>query len=400
DDFGGGRPAIRILSDRGIKQAVREGFLILKPELDFDNLGERLQPATLDLKVGKIDSYYDPGTATGGYCEDLTLRANQVSWISFADDIAFSVKKGMTPQGSCFFDKFLDGRSSLLRLGGVVCGNPDPCSFLGLESTIFHYAPNDLHFDSGERIAQAFIRVMPFAETYLVPFDVGDKPPYTLQGEEVRALDMGVQAKNIRQLKGLAEAGLMKVERGNGGEFDSWNGLILLHAKDAFRMKKVEGGIKFSERSKYSHENLFEPVDIRNKYDIREGEHLVVEVEEKFELSDKVGISVFNNLVGRNVPGAPKLRGFAPLDLISGDEGFRQGQVNLSLINKRNSWIDPGYNGMMTAFPKLLGKSVQKGDIVGYGQVFYFPKGVERPYGNKELGSQYQGQEKFQLTAK
>ena len=73
---------------------------------------------------------------------------------------------------------------------------------------------------------------------------------------------------------------------------------------------------------------------------------------------------------------------------------------NFYIYIVRNSWIDPGYRGMMTAFPKLLGKTVQVGDVVGYAQAFYFPKGVERPYGSEVLNSHYQGQEKFNVAGK
>ena len=33
-----------------------------------------------------------------------------------------------------------------------------------------------------------------------------------------------------------------------------------------------------------------------------------------------------------------------------------------------------------------------------FGQVFYFPNGVERPYGSEELGSQYQGKQTTEFS--
>ncbi|MEK6890104.1 MAG: hypothetical protein AABX35_02850 [Nanoarchaeota archaeon] len=408
DDFGKERPAIRILSDRGIKQAVRAGYLNLLPVLDLDNPGKRLQPVTIDLAFRELQSCFSPGMGNGEFLDtfgenfDGCLRAGKVHWVSFEERIMF--ENAVTKMNMPFFSYFLDGKSSLLRLGGLACPPIDQIHFLGIDNIIFNTSPNNIIVEPNERIAQSFIRVAPFAETYLVPFDVGDKPKYTLQGESIRSLDMGVQVKTNKQLEALVDRGFMKVERGVGKRFTPWEGIILLHAKDAFRMKKIEGGIKFSERAKYSHEDLFESVDIRTKYDIKEGEHLVVEVEEKFDLSDRVGISVLNNLIGKNIPGGVDLRAFIPLDVYAKGDVSRSLDVagfNFHLKNLRCSWIDPGYNGMMTAFPKLLGKSVQRGDIVGYGQVFYFPKGVERPYASSpDLGSQFQGQKMFQLAAK
>ncbi len=68
----------------------------------------------------------------------------------------------------------------------------------------------------------------------------------------------------------------------------------------------------------------------------------------------------------------------------------------------RNSWIDPGYGdsnaGIMTRFPKIPGTVIQPGCIIGFGQIFYFPSGVERPYGSEALASQYAQQTSMLFT--
>lgn len=407
DDFSSPLSAIRILSDKGIKQAIKEGFLRVDPSIDFSSpFDKRLQPATIDLRLEALQSHFRPGTGEGEEISNLRkfdgrLRANQMHWVSFSDNIIF--ERATTEMGVNFLSYFLDGRSSLLRLGAVVLNPFAQSQILGIENLIYNVSPNDIILDNGERIAQSFIRVETFADLHLIPFNLGSRPPYTEQGDKVRALDMGVQVQINKQLDALSELGLMKIERIRGKKFESWRGLILLHAARAYRMKRIEGGIKFSERGKYEHGELFEPVDIRNKYDIKEGEHLVVEVEESFELSDRVGISVLNNLIGKGIPGGVDLRAFIPPKVYdAGDitRSLEMSAINFNLRNLRNSWIDPGYAGMMTGFPKLLGKSIQTGDVVGYGQAFYFPNGVGRPYGSAELGSQYQRQEKFQVAAK
>ena len=174
-----------------------------------------------------------------------------------------------------------------------------------------------------------------------------------------------------------------------------------MHASKAFRRKKIEGGIEFANRDQYKKGDLLEEVDIGRKYEVKEGEHLIVEVEETFDLSPYVGISVLNNFIGQDVPGVPSLSGFSPQESTGNTpKDFRRSCLNCALHSVRNSWIDPGYKGMMTGFPKLLGKTVEKGDVVGYAQAFFFPKGVERPYGSEELGSHYQGQDKFSVTCR
>jgi len=58
-------PAIRILSDRGIQQAVKQGYLEIDPPINFSNPGKRLQPCTIDLKLEEIESNFKPGTRKG-----------------------------------------------------------------------------------------------------------------------------------------------------------------------------------------------------------------------------------------------------------------------------------------------------------------------------------------------
>jgi len=297
-----------------------------------------------------------------------------------------------------FFDCFFDGRSSLLRLGAVILDS-GASFFSGIEAVVHNSSQNDIVLEKGEKICQAFIRVNPFADSYGIPYR--GHLPKTKEGDKIRELEMGVQVWLDSGLEELSQKGFMKVERGSGGKYDSWDGLILMHASRAFRTRKIEGGIEFANRGQYKKEDLLEEVDIRRKYEVREGEHLIVEVEETFDLSPYVGVSVLNNFVRQEVPGVPKLSGFAPRESTGNTpKDFRRSCFNCALHSVRNSWIDPGYKGMMTGFPKLLGKTIEKGEIVGYGQVFYFPRGVERPYGSRELGSHFQGQKGFEVAGR
>lgn len=395
-------PAIRILSDRGIRQAVEQGYLDIDPQIDFSNLGKRLQPCTLDLKFEEVESSFKPGTRQGEFLDGgHVLGSGKCSWVEFNERILFNnPKRCFRGIGSemGFFDYFLDGRSSLLRLGAVIL-NSGASPFSGVETIIFNSSQNDIILEKGERICQAFIRVDPFADSYGIPYR--GQVPRTKEGDKIRSLETGVQIKIDSQLEELSKQGFMKIERKNGESYVPWKGIILMHASKAFRTKKINGGIEFAKRDQYKKEDLLEEVDIRKKYNVQENEHLIVEVEETFDLSPHVGISILNNFVMQGVPGVPKLSGYAPRKK-TGDypEDFRKSILNCALHSVRNSWIDPGYKGMMTGFPKLLGKFVELGDVVGYAQVFYFPKGVERPYGSATLGSHYQNQKEFKVISK
>lgn len=394
-------PLIRILSDKGIKQAIKEGYLDIDPAIDLQNPGDRLQPCTIDLNFKEVESNFIPGTRVGDFSADpKKLVSGRSSWIEFQEGISFNNPKmcfrGVGSEAG-FFSYFLDGRSSLLRLGAVILDGGGSF-YSGVEAVVHNSSQNDIILDEGEKICQAFIRVNPFADTYGIPYR--GEIPKTKEGDKIRELEMGVQVFLDSSLKELSRKGYMKVERGNGGKYVPWKGLILMHASKAFRTKKIDGGIRFADRKNYKKEDLLEEVDITKKYIVRDNEHLIVEVEETFDLSPYVGISVLNNFVGQEIPGVPDLRGFAPKKSTGNiPEDVRRSILNCALHNVRNSWIDPGYNGMMTGFPKLLGKTIERGEIVGYAQVFFFPKGVERPYGSKELGNHFQNQNKFKVTS-
>lgn len=161
------------------------------------------------------------------------------------------------------------------------------------------------------------------------------------------------------------------------------HGRILVHASStAYRMKKIDGGITFSKRDSYKKEDLLEPIDISKGYTVQPFEHLVIETVESFELSDNRGILFWDNLtklVFDNNGGRYKPKN-------------RPGRFipNLGLIHLIDGWIDPGYNGVFSRQPKwLTGRTIYPGDAIGYGQVFFFPTGVNRSYGSASLDSQY-----------
>ena len=90
-DFIRNPPPIRILSDRGIKQAIERGYLNIYPKIDLENPGNRLQPCTIDLKFQEVESNFAPGTRQGEFLFDgKKLAARMSSWVEFQEDISFN----------------------------------------------------------------------------------------------------------------------------------------------------------------------------------------------------------------------------------------------------------------------------------------------------------------------
>ena len=83
---------------------------------------------------------------------------------------------------------------------------------------------------------------------------------------------------------------LSKQEFSVGKQLHLQKGLVVVHASDqAYRFRAL-GVINFAERNKLSQEAILEPIDIRSGYQIQPGEHVIIETQEQFDLSDKIGI--------------------------------------------------------------------------------------------------------------
>ncbi|MBI4150968.1 hypothetical protein HY492_02470 [Candidatus Woesearchaeota archaeon] len=287
-----------------------------------------------------------------------------------------------------FISPSIEARSSLRRLG---CYSPTQGRYFftsedGLHIELGNFGHNEIRVGKNDRLAQLFFKVAPFTDTYdCLPADFYDRPEECKAlGERVRALDMGIQITKSKHLGELVREGHLKVTP----ELHAHTGLIKVHAGDvAYRMRKIDGGIVFKDRAKYSDSDLLEPIDIKKGYVAKPFEHVIVPTRESFELSPHVGIRFWDSLIGM-----PQKHNSVLLS---------KNLWNLDFMNLTDGWFDPGYKGGCSRQPKwLTGRSIYPGACLGYGQVFWFPNGVETPYGSIALGSQYQGQEKTVFAKK
>lgn len=401
DDFDK-HPSARVLSDKGIKQAIEKRLISLTPFLSPDERNTRIQPATLDVRINQVVDAQDVRNHNSNlFIEDgfLTLRKGTISEVELTEEIDAWKYKPANKEYN-FFSASCSARSSLVRLGcfaSISALMRNPYSGKAMIS-LANLTENDIHFQKGERVAQIFFHPIPFADTYGKICNVGSAPPLTKRGDVVRSLDMGIEVKDDHTLDHLMQDKLMEVYENNSDRIKTQKGLILLHATDkAYRFRAVgPEGIQFSKRKEYEKEVL-EEINIKEGYKIKPFEQLIVLAKERFSLSPFVGIRTFDNVFNTTPDGRPIEHMNSALPKTNRDLIWN---IRLNIWNMNLTWFDPGYSGIVTHFPKNPGRVVRPGDVIGYAQVFYFPNGVERPYGSQALGSQYQNQQSFQLSKK
>ncbi len=364
----------RILSDTGIRQAIDAGLWLINPPLNPAD-GKRIQPATLDVCIDHVEGSEPicPGfDIPYNFRSTLTLAPRAVSTVCMTESInaaSFDVGRFLAPS--------VEARSSVRRLGGFAakCG----AYFTGHDIELGNFGVNPIVFKKGERVAQLFIQVRPYSD-----YDAcGEVIPELHElGEKVRSLDMGVEIKENQHLKDLVKDGHLGITP----SLECSLGMIKVHAGDvAYRFKQMDE-IDFSNRDKYG-DDCQEQIDIRNGYQVKPFEHIIVPTRESLKLSPNVGIRFWDSLCDfrikqKHMGGSWKKRSISL-------------SQNVELLNITDGWIDPGYQGGFSRQPKwVTGRWIHPGQCIGYGAVFWFPNGVGKQYGSSELGSQYQGQQK------
>jgi|GEM_PF-2226201 len=373
----------RILSDKGIKQAIDFGLIKTTPAFDYNADTKRIQPATLDVKAREIDEIEtidDENIIWNNNApkDKIVLKAGSISSVNLTEFVEFNNFYGHP----FFISPTTEARSSLRVLG---CFIPDHgiYFFSGPKYSqieLGNFSQNDIIIPKEERIAQILFHVNPFADRN---FNIPENKNLTELGEKARSLDMGVEVWG-EHLKTLEKTGDLKVSP----KLSIDDSVFVVHAGNvAYRMKKIEKGIDFSKRNDYTKDMLWEPIDISNGYTIKPFEHVMIETVEKFELSNKVGIRFWDNLSYDEIK--KRCNSFSnPKDV---DILIK----NTKLMWLTDGWVDPGYIGSFSRQPKwMTERKIYPGDIVGYGQVFYFPNGTGKSYGDSSLGSQHQNKEK------
>jgi len=375
---------IRILSDNGIRQALDFGLIKISPKFDYRKDSDRIQPATLDVRIQQIDEVEAilplfEKTLSHRPNYRLSLQARHISTVELTELIDFG------QLSSCNFNNFFgissEVRSSARLLGAYMARSgayffSDP-QYSYLE--IGNFSQNDIHLKKEDRIAQLFFLIFPFRDYFGIP--VGEHPKNET-GEKVRSLEMGVSVTDDIQLTKLVYAGYIEISP----KLKSFQGKILVHANNtAYRMKNIEEDINFNKIKQYTKKELFKPVNIKHGYTVKPFEHIIIDTKENFKLTPHVGIRFWDNTFF-----------YKEITANSHMEDWEALYKNADFFSLTDGWIDPNYKGSFTRQPKwLTGRTIYPGDVIGFGQVFYFPEGVGKPYGEESIGSQYQEKDRF-----
>ncbi len=373
--FDRGEPFL-ILNDRGI----REAFKKRKIRADVKNDDFQVQPASLDCKVLELDWDDNDIGLFGNFGTPKTMS-----------EFGIPAYNGMEALFTQWFDYDVSHfhpiivlRSSLGRAGVatvikalMTCWSEET-NLRKSGVRVANYSPNNIAFDPGDRFAQILWGMSFKGYGYV------DDPKYQKGvrkfSDVVGQLECGIEVKDGAVLRSMNSTGLYKVSP----LLTVRDGFVVLHASaKAYRFREV-GTVRLSEKRT----DLLEPVDISKGYTPQPGEHLLVEAAEHLKLSDRVGIHFMERPVGNLDQG----------------ERERQRSFQVAATNLVNAaWFDPGYEGIYMANVKNVDKfpvDIRPGDPIGFGAVFYFPKGVERPYGSAALQSHYQGVKTAQVLQK
>ncbi len=361
----------RLLTDRGVREAEISGMLRLDPKPD----GKQRQPASIDLEFGEIVDR-EPLPIAGDGHEDRWRGDTSTLLPKHEND----VKTTTSIWSDSVLRPFAEMRSSMRRLG---CYNRIPAfnAAYGLGSIpggytvtleVVNYGSMGIRLKKGDRIGQLMVFFdSPSRE------DLDDPHVHLLpnisKAEYRRHLeiDSGYEVKSGREIRALASKGYFSVEP----EMTLRKNLIEVHAGRYAMVLRADGAIDFSSRP--DGRELFEEVEL--PYRIKPGEFIDVDTVESLDLSKHVGIIFYSEDLFER--------------FYATKEKIERGRTDRELAIKWDGWVDPGYSGPFSRQPKTfypMGKLVKQGDVLGYGSVFFFPEGVERPYGSSGLGSHYQ----------
>lgn len=372
-----GRPEdICYLTDRGIRQALERGLLRFDPPLE----DRQIQPASIDLLFDSIEDVVPLAHLWPSGRYPSWPEANQIPKHS---DVTLNTTQKMFWAPSLRFKTEL--RSSLRRLSGhmQIFG----WTRIGPENRVLVEMINpggiNINLARGDKIAQLlfYYTFSVFAGLY----EAGLKG-YEREAEEfsrVAELDHGRLVATNQEAKRLLLEGYFSVSP----EARFEKGRLKVHAGKTIQILRENLTVDFSKKQDIS--DAFE--EVRLPYRLMPGEHVVILTRENLGLSKHVGIHFVDHLAftGRDLSLLTH-----PLEHVAAD---------LPLWCMPDGWVDPGYKGVFTRQPKTYypkGVVIKKGDVLGHGTIIFFPTGVERPYGSKELGSHYQNASNVKLTQK
>jgi len=361
-----------LLTDRGIREAETAGMLRLDPELE----GKQRQPASIDLKFDRIMDDEPVYIANGKFNEH----------ISDLDDVLKpKYESDVKTTNSIVLDDllmpFVELRSSMRRLGcynlipwisATYASNAKNIGGYGMAIEIVNYSDMGIKLRKGDRIAQLMLFFDSPSREALDDPNIYLTPNASKEGYKRHLdIDHGYEVTSNSELRSLSSNGYFNVEP----NLSIYKGLVAVHAGKRARVLKYSGFVDFSSKPKMS--EFYEEVEL--PYRMKPGELIDVDTVESLHLSKHIGIVFHSEYLFKS--------------FFANRRAIEMGKSDSLLALKWDGWIDPGYSGGFSRQPKTYyrdGKTIKPGDVLGYGSVFFFPEGVERPYGSDGLESHYQ----------
>lgn len=146
----------------------------------------------------------------------------------------------------------------------------------------------------------------------------------------------------------------------------------------AEKLNKFRNELEFIDtKVKQSKEELYEELDLVNGAYLKYGDATIVTLDPEMKLPGNIGIQILHDV---------------PYYQTHGLTGIDSNILNLPHTSCKAGWVDPGYEGRVTAHPTIKRNMIlKKGYPLAFGRFFKYYTNVDRTYGSKDLGSHYQG---------
>jgi deoxycytidine triphosphate deaminase len=367
----------RVLTDRGITQAIAAGLLRFYPPLD----DEQRQPASIDVRAESLDDLFPIEEALSGGSSTLPHARSLHEAYDLQENGRIVIPSGYeatiacTQSFSCVpqLRTRTELRSSLRRLS---CYAPSGITMAARSRALVELknpGPIDIALTPGDKIAQLLCSFTYDPGGMVLAGAVGqtdDEAAAAYRG--LLACEHGFEVRTNREARNLVYRGHLQVTPRPHFE----GRFLVVHAGKTARVLRKNMRVDFGAKTAIA--DAFEAV--RLPYTVRPGEHIVVDTQEHLTLSPHVGIQFYDRLIGTS--RGPTMRQ-SPARVVATPCSIPDG------------WIDPGYSGTFSRQPKTYyapGETIRTGDVLGHGLLFSFPTAVARPYGSAGLVSHYQRQ--------
>jgi deoxycytidine triphosphate deaminase len=349
-----------LLNDSGIEDAIEKGLIKINPKPSK----EQIQPATLDARIGKAklyDSEVMEKTArwynnlswkkavhceptdqfakkfSGAKNEPFDIPSKSLAEIYFHEKIKFA-----------FEDYYVlpELRSSMGRLGlSLINQRIEKDGFGRQYVSIYNNNPNTIRLYGQNRFVQLFFHPN------------RDDIPHS--GHIVTDAS---EAKDITS----------KISN----ELQTFGAYLVFKLGDYVLQFRENIGI-IDTKQKYEDFALYEKYETKNKFALNPGNSMIAQLTPKLKLPGDIGVQLLHKMPYCQRPG-----------FLSPDPR----QILLEDHRVNAGWVDPGYEGNVTAHP-IVRKwriDVKKGDDIAFGLIYRYTTPSKRLYGSRELSSHYQ----------